>query len=597
MKRFFPLFLAMQVLLPGIMAAQGIMRQVYYDAEKTHLKEVYWVKDTVSNLLDGPYTSYYLSGNIESKGQFTDNETSGVWEFYYETGHLKMRGILLQNTNFGVWEYFYENGKKSMEGIINGRNREGVWKIYYENGQLKEVGEYMNTKRIGLWKDYFEDGVLKGEIIYKYDEGMYTEYYHSGKILGQGNKQGTRQVGHWRYFAEDNYLESEGDYVDGARQGVWIYYYSNGQVAARGNFTQGQAAGEWMYYYENGSLRSSGKFVDGDKNGYWNTLNPDGSKKSEITFQDGRGEYREYYAEGALKVKGTIVDEAREGKWEFYFPDGSLEGTCPYTHGKGIYTGYYPNGTIQTKGPMENEKKTGTWEIYETDGTLSGYYRPFYDDKKLGKEIAVLADKSSIDKVVTRGKHFTYFDPRFNEFRGVIAGGNPIFIVTGKLPVSAEFYLEERLGHEFEFIGIRDPFFTADQNIVTGKRYRRGYAVSIKQKFYNPLKAGMWYFGHEIRFTNLGYFTNVTVPQAPDVHFVASSNEQRIEYGVLLGYRVMRRNNSAGFTIDAFISADIGYRGFDVDGRYKTFFDDLNQSSFSSSFHFGINFGHVFSFQ
>ena len=33
---------------------------------------------------------------MDSKGQFMNNETTGVWEFYYETGNLKMRGILRQ---------------------------------------------------------------------------------------------------------------------------------------------------------------------------------------------------------------------------------------------------------------------------------------------------------------------------------------------------------------------------------------------------------------------------------------------------------------------------------------------------------------------
>lgn len=582
---------------PSVLFAQGVTRQTYHDPEKRILKEVYQVRDTISNILQGKYISYYMNGNVESKGQFTDNETSGVWEFYYETGNLKMRGVLLQNTNFGFWEYFYENGKKSMEGIINGRNREGEWKTYYENGQLKESGEYINNKRVGVWKSYFEDGVKMGEIEYKDDFGRYTEYYHSGKVLGEGPKSGTRQVGHWRYFAEDGTLESEGDYVNGKKSGDWTYYYSNGNIAAKGKYESDDPSGMWEYYYEDGKLSSKGEFKDGNKNGYWKTLNSDGSLKSEITYNEGTGEYREYYSSGKLKTKGSVVNENREGKWEYFFEDGKLEGECNYEEGKGTYKGYYPSGSLQTKGQMENEKKVGTWEIYETDGKLSGYYKPFYEDKKISKEVAELAGKSSIDKVITRGKHFTYFDPRFNEFKGVIVSTDPVFVAIGRFPLSVEFYLQERLGHEFEFIGIRDPFFTADQNIAPGKKFLRGYSVSIKQKFYNPLKAGMWYFGHEIRFTNLGHHINVSLPQFPEFYFTASSYEQRIEYGILLGYRIMKRNNSSGFTIDAFVSYDIGYRGFDVDEKYESYFEDLKQSNFSSTFHFGLNFGNVFSFR
>src|SRR5215204_6885056 len=126
-NRFFTLVLLYTGAITPLFS-QSFTRQSYHDLAKKHLKEVYQVKDTVRNVLHGRYISYYLNGNVESKGQFTNNETTGVWEFFYETGNLKMRGILRQNANYGMWEYFFENGRKSMEGIIYGKNREGEWK-------------------------------------------------------------------------------------------------------------------------------------------------------------------------------------------------------------------------------------------------------------------------------------------------------------------------------------------------------------------------------------------------------------------------------------------------------------------------------------
>lgn len=576
--------------------SQGITRQSYHDAERKHLKEVYQVKDKVNNILHGKYVSYYLNGKIESKGQFENNETTGVWEFYYETGNLKMRGILLKNANFGLWEYFYENGQKSMEGIINGKNREGEWKTFYENGHLKEIGEYRQSNRVGLWRLFYEDGKLKGEIHYEDDVGQITEYHHSGKVMAKGQRQGIRNTGHWQYFGEDGALQSEGEYVNGKKQGEWKYYHGNGNLSAKGHFENDEAVGLWEYYYDNGKVNTTGEFSAGKKNGYWKTFDTDGKLKSDVTFEKGSGEYKEYYADGKIKVKGRYLNEKRQGKWQFFYQDGTTEGECDYVDGKGVYKGYYPNGTLQTKGLMEDDKRVGTWELYEADGKLSGYYRPFYDNRKLGEEITQLAGKSSINKVVTRGKRFTYFDPRFSEFRGVILGTNPVFLFAGQLPLVSEFYLQERLGHEFEFIGIRDPFFKSDLDIPPGKQFIRGYSICIKQKFYNSLKAGMWYFGHELRFTNLGHFTNVPILQAPDNFFTASSSEQRIEYGILFGYRVLQHATSSGLSIDAFISGDIGYRGIDVDANYRNFFSDLNRSGLSTSFHFGLNFGQVFSF-
>ncbi|MBL0744535.1 toxin-antitoxin system YwqK family antitoxin [Chryseolinea lacunae] len=591
------------LLLAGVglrVCGQGITRQTYHDAERKHLKEVYQVKDTLKNVLNGHYISYFLSGKIESKGQFTNNETSGVWEFYYETGNLKMRGILFKGANYGMWEYFFESGRKSMEGIIYGKNREGEWKTYYETGQLKETGEYKSGKHIGRWKTYFEDGPLKGEIEYVDDFGRYTEYYHSGKIYGEGPRSGTKNVGLWRYYAEDGTLQNEGDFDNGKKNGTWTSYYPSGKVASKGVFNNDDPNGSWQYLYEDGTVRSQGEFQNGKKDGYWKTLDAAGKLKSEVTYAKGTGEYKEYYPSGKLKVRGNLVDEKRQGKWEFYYEDGKKEGTCEYDKGKGTYYGYYPSGNLQTKGTLEDDLKTGTWEIYEKDGKLSGYYRPFYDDQKLSQEIATLANKKgTVKKGQAASRRFGYFDSRFNEFQGVIFGTNPVWLATGRIPLGLEFYIQERIGHEFEFIGIRSPFFVADGSITPGKRFERGYSIAIKQKFYNPLKAGMWYFGQEIRFTNLGHFVNMKQvnSQNPDDIFTFNAVEQRIEWGAMLGYRIMKRNNATGFTIDAFISGDIGYRGFDVDPNFSSYFADLKQSPFSKSVHVGLNLGNVFSFK
>lgn len=584
----------------SFLCAQGVTRQTYHDKERQHLKEVYQVKDTIRNVNHGLYISYYLNGKIESKGQFTNNETSGVWEFYYETGSLRMRGILFKGANYGLWEYFFESGHKSMEGIIYGKNREGEWRTYYETGQVKDVGEYKDGKHVGHWKTFFEDGSLKGEIDYTEDFGRYTEYYHSGKIYGEGPRTGTKNVGLWRYYAEDGTLQNEGEFENGKKSGTWTTYYPSGKVMSRGAFHADEPDGAWEYLYEDGTVRSQGEFENGKKEGYWKSLGSTGKLKSEVTYNAGTGEYREYYPSGKLKVKGNIVEEKRQGKWEFFYEDGKKEGLCQYEKGKGTYYGYYPNGNLQTKGTLEEDLKTGTWEIYENDGKLSGYYRPFYDDRNLSKEITTLANKGSNTKREAYApRRFTYFDSRFNEFQGVIFGTNPVWLATGRLPLGLEFYIQERIGHEFEFIGIRSPFFVMDQNITPGKRFERGYSIAIKQKFYNALKAGMWYFGQEIRFTNLGHFVNQKQmnSQNPDDIFTFNAVEQRIEWGALLGYRLMKRNNAKGFTIDAFISVDIGYRSFDVDPNFASYFADLDQSKFSHTVHVGLNLGNVFSFR
>jgi antitoxin component YwqK of YwqJK toxin-antitoxin module len=584
-------------LAPSVLSAQGFTRYTYHDADKKQIKEFFQVKDTVRNVLHGRYMSYFLNGNTESKGQFLNNETTGVWEFFYETGNLKMRGILRQNSNYGLWEYFYENGQRSMTGTINGRNREGEWKIYYESGDLKEIGNYIESKRTGSWKTFFEDGTLRGEIEYVDDHGRYTEYFHSGKVLAEGPKAGSRNVGHWRFFAEDGTLESEGDYVNGKRDGEWRFQYPSGKTSATGRYENDEAVGEWTYYYEDGTTSTKGQFIGGKKDGYWSSFGKDGSLKSEVTFDKGSGEYREYYPDKKLKIKGQVVDGQHEGKWSYYSVGGKLEGECTFVKGKGTYQGYYPSGTLQTKGQLENDLRVGTWELYEQDGKLSGYYKPVYEDRALANEITALVNKAKTPAPpapkVKRG--FSYFVPRFPEYRGVIIEGNPLFSFVGLMPFAIEFYNQERLGHAFAFDGIRDPFYTRDSDVVQNVIFKRGYAISLRQKFYNPVRGGMWYFAHELRFTNVGYFSNIEFRTSGNL-ITVSASEQRAEYGVLAGFRLMQRRNADGLTIDSFIGYSLGYRGFDVDPLIEGVFHNINQDHLAQSFRFGLNIGYCASF-
>ncbi len=588
--------LGLLIMAPCAVFAQGFTRYTYHDPEKKNLKEVYQVKDTIRNILQGKYISYFLNGNVESKGQFVNNETSGAWEFYYETGKLKMRGVLKQNSNYGLWEYFYESGLKSMEGTIDNKKRVGTWKVYYESGELKELGEYLDNKRSGLWITHFEDGVKRGEIEYAEDHGRYTEYYHSGNVFADGPRSGTRNVGHWRYYDEKGVLQSEGDYVNGKKQGEWKNYYPGGKVSSSGSYENDNAIGPWKYFFEDGTISSSGEFVGGKKNGYWSANHPSGKLKSEITYNGGSGEYREYYATGKLKLKGLIQDGKSQGPWKYYYEDGKLEGECEFEKGKGNYTGYYPSGSLQTKGVIEDDLRVGTWELFQEDGKLSGYYKPVYDgDKNLANEINAIAKaQNKVNKVSRKG--FYYFDSQYREYKGVIIQGNPLFCFVGSVPMGIEFYNEERLGHEFEFEAIRDPFFTADAEVAKGQVFKRGYAIAFKQKFYNPMKLGMWYFAHEIRFTNLSHFANIDFPQAPGSVFTASASEQRAEYGVLLGLRLMQNNRGDGFTIDANIGYDIGYRSFYTENVFAEAFQSVNQDKFSQTFRFGLNFGYSLSF-
>lgn len=578
--------------------AQGEKRASFYKNNENQIREVYHLRDTLDNILHGEYISFFMNGTMEKKGSYEEGLPEGKWAYYYENGNQKMEGELEAGEPNGYWTYYFENGKKKMEGEMIGNRRDGDWLIYYQNGAVKRQGVFVDGMRKGLWFYYYEDEILKGKVDFFENRGKYTEYYRSGEIRAKGLKFGTRNHARWVYYYKNGAKLAEGNYVNGKKNGEWNYYHSNQQNSSVGKYQKGKAIGEWKYYHPNGQLQSSGTFDDGKKQGEWNLFGSNGRLKGKGNFDEGSGTYFEYHDNGKLKVKGFMDNGVNQGKWLYYYPNGDKEGECGFINGKGKYKGYYQDGVLKIKGNIERDKKVGTWELYDRTGELSGYYKPFYEQDTPPELLAqgpTIRIEHGVADYKFKTSKFKYFDSKINEFAGVIISGNPVLTLTGSFPIGLEFYLQERLGHEFEFTLIRNPFFKEDFRVPVDDLFKRGYAIAFKQKFYNPDdKFGMWYFGHAVYFTNLTHFANVQGVNTGSIVFTTSSEEQKFEYGAILGYRMKTRTAESGFTVDAHVGMSVGYRDFSLSEIQPGAFGFLDQTAFSNTFRAGLNIGYIF---
>ncbi len=589
----------MGFLCPVVSTAQ-VQRKTYHDPEKTSLHEIYYVRDTISNILEGPYRSYYLNGEPESRGQFSENEATGVWEFFYETGILKTRAqVKTGQGNDGYYEYFYENGEKSMEGYVERQQQSGPWKFYFESGEIKEKGIFRKGIRDGAWVGYYEDGLKAWETDYTEGIGERKDFYPGGKIKAQGKVKGKRKIGHWQYFDTSGTMQAEGNFSNDKRNGEWIFYHANGEIASRGTYEDNIAVDVWDYYDKGGNITSRGSFTDGEKQGNWQIFYPGGTLKGNVEFEKGSGPYREYYPSGALRANGYIEDGLSQGDWTYYYEDGPVEGKCTFDKGIGVYTGYYRNGVIQTRGTIEHGKRVGKWELFDEEGELTGYYKPIYQDGKIinlpEPRVQRPAREYGVADYKFKGNRNGYFDGKLNEFYGLIVESNPLLSIIGRVPVSLELYMEERLGYQLNLQGIRDPFFKDDGDIALNETFQRGYQVAVQQRFYNPSEFGLWYFGHELRFTSLQHYARVELNPGEIDKITAS--EMRINYMGLIGYRIMGNTNQPGFTIDTYFSAGIGYRNFSNPEIHAEVFEKLEQEAFDARLGFGLTVGYVFPFK
>ncbi|MBK6264668.1 toxin-antitoxin system YwqK family antitoxin [Marivirga sp. S37H4] len=584
--------------------AQSKEVRVYYDDEREHLQERYFVKDMDHSVLYGDYESYYISGQLKSKGKYENNESFGQWKYFYENGSLKMKGQLKDNSNHGFWSYYYENGKLRMEGNIYEGKREGEWVYYFETGVIKSEGAYLNDIKNGLWSYYYEDGTLKGQAIYDLGNGLYKEFYPDGALKLEGFIRNEKSDSLWKSYYETGELKSKGHYLEGAKDGKWTYYFKDGNVSGEGDFIDNLSHGKWVYYYENGAVKAEGAERAGKREGYWKLYYNDGVLKGEGVYEAGSGSYKEFYESGKLKLKGQVLEGKNHGPWTYYYETGELEGKINYEEGVGEYSGFYKDGTLKMTGEIEEGVKRGTWELYDEKGQLVGYYKPIYEEyepilrqAKSKSDSNTAGTKYNKPEYRFKSKSGSYFQSRNNDFPTVILQANPFNMIFGDLQVSVEYNIQQRIGYELLVHTFRNPFFANSFNLRAGDDFFNGYGFSFRQRFYHKdSKFGVPYFGHSVSYTNVNHL-KLYESSNNGSEIKAQIQAQGVRYGLLVGSRILQNLNDSGFTFD--INAGINFNYYFYGNENNTadqpnIFEELKNKKFILQPIVGLSFGYVF---
>lgn len=619
--------------------------KLYYSFEDSLNKKIkasFFVLEDNPAVLEGSYVSFYESGQMKSEGQYTDSKPTGEWIFYFENGNPHMKG-LYEKKDSVYWYYYYEKGNLKNEGVIQNNVKQGVWKYYYENGQLKAEGYYSKNIKDQTWKHYYEDGTLKANAIYSDGRGSYTEYYPSGKIKVTGPTFNNVGEGVWTYYHKNGNIEAKGYESNGVKNGVWSYYYTNGQIKSKGNYVNGKQNGEWQNFHENGSLSSSGNQTFGFRDGKWSFYYDNGAYKGEGVFEDGTGYYKEYYEKGNLKVEGAVKNDKNDGLWKYYSEEGSLEGECEYEDGFGEYVGYYENGNPKIRGTIENGEKTGIWKLYDEKGNITGYYKtynetsnePLFDgsnDSVYDLKDTVLTQKPDTALVnntipqdsldadsVKKKKKYDYsvlpsynykakkkskirnFNPKFNEYRNFIISINPLGLVNSRLPIYIEYYIQERLGFNFQQAYINDPFFSNHNKASYEDITLSGFSFSVSERLYRRNRDyGMLYGAFGLQYNNLKYTAKPLPAQqeAPNDSKLNLTNHE-MELLFYFGDRIVNRPDRRGPTFDVYLATGIGYRFQDTDfntssSYYDSLFSDIDKKGVYLPIHVGLSFGYLF---
>ncbi len=224
---------------------------------------------TVRNgLRNGPAYLYDDAGILKSKGNYENDERSGIWQYYNDKGQLNS-------------EVEYRNGFAN-----------GIYYSFYDNGNYAVVGQCSNDKAVGTWYSYRESGSPYSMLHFSPD----TEKYTLPALYGKSEKF---SIYNWFDESVEDFSFCE------CVNGLCERYNDNGTVFESVNFIHGHAP------YLINKYRSNGKFLQ-ESNLISNT--GDSVIRYRVTYYDTAGikddetekinyrtiSYREYYKDGTL---------------------------------------------------------------------------------------------------------------------------------------------------------------------------------------------------------------------------------------------------------------------------------------------------------
>jgi len=237
-----------------------------------------------NSLYEGEYLAYDILGNQYSKGQYYNDEKSGLWQWFHSNGKVSTtrnyeRGLLEKEVNSYYYNGQIEVSSSYSEGKINGSR-----KYYDQYGELqlikfytKEDGHvaYVNIQSndtisfnsIGKFKleSYFKNGQLA--VVQNYFNGKFdgpTTYYNSdGSIVGKTNFKSADYEGVRTEYYDNNIIYIETPYKNDLKNGTEKEYYKNGKIKRESPYFNDNLNGTEIHYNADGTVKSKTFFWNG----------------------------------------------------------------------------------------------------------------------------------------------------------------------------------------------------------------------------------------------------------------------------------------------------------------------------------------------
>lgn len=167
-------------------------RFAYYN---TGLLQMRWTERKAGEkwVKEGDFLHLWPTGNVREKGQYLNDQRTGLWLHYHEDNTPAIEGGYSKDKPEGVWKTFDEKGNLESEGRFESGLQIGVWITYHANGQRALIQHLSAGKLNGLETEFDKQGRKRREtlweqnrkrgleIIFDENEVEVSRQYHEGK--------------------------------------------------------------------------------------------------------------------------------------------------------------------------------------------------------------------------------------------------------------------------------------------------------------------------------------------------------------------------------------------------------------------------------
>lgn len=135
-----------------------------------------------NGLKNGDFVSYYLNGNLQSKGSFKNNKFSGRWDLFFDDGKPKL-SFEANGNDIKIIDAWDAQGKKTVDNG-NGNYRADLGGLYW-------AGKLENGKPDGKWKAIRTEDRTNTELatesfkngVFQKGGGMGGDYKDASRIM------------------------------------------------------------------------------------------------------------------------------------------------------------------------------------------------------------------------------------------------------------------------------------------------------------------------------------------------------------------------------------------------------------------------------